>query len=138
MDEIDGLRWLANMFPFFKNPKDDGEKMSTAINLYTTAAVKKIEQLMESKNTRRPLTLNELVNSAEEPVFIGDVCATFCEIVGNLITFYTFGSEIPMIMSVKSYGETWVAYRVAKDSFEIGARCSRVKPQDNRKEKRYE
>ena len=43
--EVKSLRWLANMFPFTKNPKGDTAIMSNAINVYCTAGADKIEEL---------------------------------------------------------------------------------------------
>ena len=43
--ETKSLRWLANMFPFTDNPKDDTDKMSNAIHAYAEAGALKIEEL---------------------------------------------------------------------------------------------
>lgn len=43
--EANNLRWLANMFPFIKDAKDETDKMSNAINVYCTAGADKIEEL---------------------------------------------------------------------------------------------
>ena len=43
--EVKSLRWLANMFPFVKEPKDDEDRISNAIHLYCTAGADKIEEL---------------------------------------------------------------------------------------------
>lgn len=45
--EVKSLRWLANMFPFTKVPKDETDKMTNAINVYCTAGADKIEELQE-------------------------------------------------------------------------------------------
>lgn len=45
--EVKSLRWLANMFPFTKDPKDETDKISNAINIYCTAGADKIEELQE-------------------------------------------------------------------------------------------
>ena len=41
--EAKSLRWLANMFPITKNPKDEIDRMTNCINLYCTAGADKIE-----------------------------------------------------------------------------------------------
>ena len=43
--EVKSLRWLANMFPFTKNPQDETDRMTNAINVYVTAGADKIEEL---------------------------------------------------------------------------------------------
>ena len=43
--EAKSLHWLANMFPFTENPKDDTDKMSNAIHAYAEAGALKIEAL---------------------------------------------------------------------------------------------
>lgn len=58
--EVKSLRWLANMFPFIENPKDEEDKMMNAINVYCTAGADKIEELAEmvdllSKNNKKEL-----------------------------------------------------------------------------------
>ena len=45
--EVKSLRWLANMFPFTENPKDEEGKICNAINVYCTAGADKIEELAE-------------------------------------------------------------------------------------------
>ena len=47
--EVSSLRWLANMFPFTENAKDDTDKMSNAIHVYCTAGANKIEELSYRK-----------------------------------------------------------------------------------------
>ena len=42
--EVKSLRWLANMFPYTENPKDETDKMSNAIHIYCTAGANKIEE----------------------------------------------------------------------------------------------
>ena len=43
--EVKSLRWLANMFPWTDNPKDEIDKWTNAVHLYTTAGANKIEEL---------------------------------------------------------------------------------------------
>jgi hypothetical protein len=43
--EVKSLRWLANMFPYTKNPKDETDKMTNAIHTYCTNGADAIEQL---------------------------------------------------------------------------------------------
>ena len=45
ISEAKSLRWLANMFPMTKNPKDGIARMTNCINLYCTAGADKIEEL---------------------------------------------------------------------------------------------
>ena len=45
--EVKSLRWLANMFPWTDNPKDEADRISNAIHLYCTAGANKIEELFE-------------------------------------------------------------------------------------------
>ena len=45
ISEVKSLRWLANMFPWVDNPRDDADRMSNAIHLYCTAGADKIEEL---------------------------------------------------------------------------------------------
>lgn len=45
--EVKSLRWLANMFPYTENAKDETDKMSNAIHIYCTAGADKIEELQE-------------------------------------------------------------------------------------------
>lgn len=47
-NEAKSLRWLADMFPYIENPKDDAEKMNNAIHIYATNGADKIEQLEEN------------------------------------------------------------------------------------------
>ena len=42
---VKSMRWVANMFPLFKNPKDEGEKMSNALHLYSENAANVITEL---------------------------------------------------------------------------------------------
>ena len=44
------MRWLANMFPYIKNPQDEADKMSNVIHIYCTAAADKIKELQELCN----------------------------------------------------------------------------------------
>ena len=58
--EVKSLRWLANMFPFIENPKDEEDKMMNTINVYCTAGADKIKELAEmvdllSKNNEKEL-----------------------------------------------------------------------------------
>ena len=46
IQEVKSLRWLANMFPFVKDPKDETDKISNAINIYCTSGADKIEELL--------------------------------------------------------------------------------------------
>ena len=48
--EVGSLRWLANMFPFTKNAKDETDKISNAIHVYCTAGADKIEELSDMIN----------------------------------------------------------------------------------------
>lgn len=45
LPEVKSLRWLANMFPFTKDPKDETDRMSNAIHIYCTDGANKIEEL---------------------------------------------------------------------------------------------
>lgn len=45
MNEAKSLRWLANQFPYTKEPKDDTDRMCNAIHVYAAAGADKIEQL---------------------------------------------------------------------------------------------
>ena len=47
--EVKSLRWLANMFPFTKNPKGDTAIISNTINVYCTAGADKIEELLADR-----------------------------------------------------------------------------------------
>jgi polyhydroxyalkanoate synthesis regulator phasin len=58
--EAKALRWLANMFPFIDEPKDNDDKINNIINLYCTAGADKIEELNE-----KVIKLEEKVNSLE-------------------------------------------------------------------------
>ena len=42
---IKSMRWVAGMFPLFESPKDEGEKMSNALHLYSENAVNVISDL---------------------------------------------------------------------------------------------
>lgn len=57
--EVSSLRWLANMFPWTENPHDETDRMTNAINIYTTAGANKIEELSEV-NERLLKELEEL------------------------------------------------------------------------------
>ena len=48
--EVKSLRWLANMFPFTENAKEEEDKMCNAINIYCTAGADKIEELTDIIN----------------------------------------------------------------------------------------
>lgn len=48
LQEAKSLRWLANMFPFIENSKDETDKMSNAINVYCTAGANKIDELQKN------------------------------------------------------------------------------------------
>ena len=50
LSEVKSLRWLANMFPYTENPKDDTDKISNAIHVYCTAGADKIEELQSLLN----------------------------------------------------------------------------------------
>ena len=50
INEVKSLRWLANMFPFNENPKDETDKLFNAVNVYCTAGANKIEELTEIVN----------------------------------------------------------------------------------------
>ena len=41
--EAKSLRWLANQFPFKKDPKDETDRLSNAIHIYATEGAEKIE-----------------------------------------------------------------------------------------------
>lgn len=43
--EVKSLRWLANMFPWTDNPKDEIDRMTNAVHLYATNGADKIEAL---------------------------------------------------------------------------------------------
>lgn len=43
--EAKSLRWLANMFPWTKNPQDDTDRMTNAIHVYAEAGANKIDAL---------------------------------------------------------------------------------------------
>lgn len=45
MQEVNSLRWLANMFPYVENPQDDTDRLSNAIHVYCSAGADKIEEL---------------------------------------------------------------------------------------------
>ena len=59
--EAKSLRWLANMFPMTKNPKDEIDKMNNCINLYCTAGADKIEKL-QNKIEELQSKIDELNN----------------------------------------------------------------------------
>ena len=48
LPEIASLRWLANQFPFIKNPKDDIEKMQNCIHSYCSHGADKLEKLSKA------------------------------------------------------------------------------------------
>lgn len=41
--EAKSLRWLANQFPYTKEPKNETDKLSNAIHIYATEGAEKIE-----------------------------------------------------------------------------------------------
>ena len=47
--EVKSLRWLANMFPYIEQPKDETDKMSNAIHTYCTAGAEKIEEMARER-----------------------------------------------------------------------------------------
>lgn len=48
------LRWLANMFPFTKHPKDEADKICNCINVYATAGADYIEELEKEVKRLKP------------------------------------------------------------------------------------
>lgn len=75
---------------------------------------------MKKLNENDILTLDELVQIDREPLYLvgtdGRVgmYVRFIEIVDDMVSFETFGSEIPMIMSASTYGIFWSVRRVEK------------------------
>ena len=59
----------------------------------------------------KPLTLDELREMKGDPLWIGDTCMMFNEVVCDMVTFWTFGSETSAIRNINTYGKTWLAYR---------------------------
>lgn len=45
--EAKSLKWLANMFPFIDDPKDDIDKMTNAIHVYCEAGANCIEMMLD-------------------------------------------------------------------------------------------
>lgn len=43
--ESNDLKWLANMFPFIKEPKDESDRISNAIHIYSENGARKIDEL---------------------------------------------------------------------------------------------
>ena len=43
--EAKSLRWLANQFPYVKDPKDDCDRLSNAIHLYASRGADCIDRL---------------------------------------------------------------------------------------------
>lgn len=55
--EEKSLRWLANMFPLTLPAKDETDRMSNAIHVYSEAGAKKIKELQEKLSERRDTTV---------------------------------------------------------------------------------
>lgn len=111
---------------FFADGKEIAKIKTKATNEYyfltdeqiieerTAKIVNLVNYDKEKGIAKMKLTLEEVQNSGDEPMWIDDVCVQFCEIVGKYITFYTFGSENTCIRLVEFYGKSWVAYRKYK------------------------
>lgn len=75
---------------------------------------------MKKLNENDILTLDELVQIDREPLYLVGtdgrlgMYVRFIEIVGNMVSFETFGNEMPMIMPASTYGTFWSVRRVEK------------------------
>ena len=60
MDELNeskSLKWLANMFPFIKDPKDETDRMNNAIHYHCTNGATKIDELQSELNKYKNMYL---------------------------------------------------------------------------------
>lgn len=70
------LRWLANMFPFTEDPKDEADGIFNCIHTYSLAGAYRIEELEkeierlkqyeEHYNNMRPIFVEELIDTIEQ------------------------------------------------------------------------
>lgn len=74
--------------------------------------------ILERINENDILALDELVQIGREPLCLiwknEKMYVRFVEIVDDMASFETFGNEMPMIMSVSTYGKRWAVRRVEK------------------------
>lgn len=57
LNESKSLKWLANMFPFTKDPKDETDRMSNTIHFYCTSGATKIDELQSELNKYKNMYL---------------------------------------------------------------------------------